>query len=343
MAEPKTMQQLVKSDAWDDNYDDEWAFGEDDIYDIPRITWSIWPTANQWKNTETKSWCTMVWAISQIQRLFQLDLSMEERNKLDVEIVKWCTSKWYVIWEWWSSYTACINVVKRWNEYWYKRYNTEKVFYSRKLWNNPVVLEALSKWHLVWYTKSIQFWTDQVSGYVWRDKYPTTTWHRLNLKWVEFIPVATGWATKQDAIYWSQDNYHWQIGENFYIKDIKPYINNWLYAYMYIILPESALSTWDTEKAKQLIAETKATNALIWVMTSTWADVPEKYQKMSANYASELRKDYEWARPLYKDQEHKVTQSVVDMLSYSYKYVNEKYQKKFADLAAEMRKDFGLK
>ena len=341
--ESKTMEQLVQSDAWDDNYDDERAFGEEEVINIPTLKWDIRPTANQWKNTETKSACTMVWAISQIQRLFQLNLSMEERNKLDVEIVKYCTNKWYKVWTWRSSYTACITVVEWWNTFWAKRYNTERVFYARRLWNNPIILEALSKWHLVWYTKNIQFWTDQVSGYVWRDKYPSTTWHRLNLRWVEYIPVATGWAKAQWSKYWSQDNYHGQIWELFYIKDIKPYINNGLYSYMYVILPESALASWDTEVEKQKIAETKAANALIGVMTSTYWDVANKFQKISSDYATQLRKEYPDARPMYKDQEHKVTQSVVDMLSYSYKYVNEKYQKKFAELAAEMRKDFWLK
>ena len=328
-------------DAWDSDEMDERAFGVEDIKKIPQVAWSIWPTANQWKNKETKSACTMVWAISQIQRLFQLQMSMEERNKLDIEIVNWAVkNKWYIIWAWWDSRLACASVCEWWNTYWSERYWTEKVAYFRVLWNNASVMKALDAWHLVWYTKKIQFWTDQVEGYVYRDKYPKTTWHRLNLKWAQ-LTIATWWAKRQDSKYWSRDNYRWQIWEEFFIKDLKPYINNWIYAYVYIILPVSALQE-DIEDTKQKIAETKATNALIWVMTTTWADVPEKYQKMSADYAAELRKDYKWARPIYEDQEHKAMQSTVDMLSYSYKYANPKFQSKFAELAAELRKEYWL-
>jgi hypothetical protein len=64
----------------------------------------------------------------------------------------------------------------------------------------------------------------------------------------------------------------------------------------------------------------KAVNAVIAVLTSTWVDLPEKYQKISADYAKKLRTEYPEARKLENDMTKKVYQSVVDMLSYSWKY-----------------------
>lgn len=332
-------------DAWDYDYQDEYSFWADVVYNIPTINHTIWPKINQWMNTKSKSACTIFWAWAQLIRLFWLELTREKANEIWLLIVDYCVKNWwYKIWEGRATPTAVKYTTKRRNEIWCNEFKKEKVFYLRLLWDDPIVNEALDKWHMVWYSKSIQWNWDQIKGYVYRsaEEYKQTLWHRLNLKWPDYIPVATWWATKWNAKWGSQDNYFEQIWTNFYIEDLGKYINKGVYSYVYVILPESSMWNNSTEEEKKKITETKATNALIWVMTSTWADVPEKYQKMSADYAKELRADYEWARPLYQDQTQKVTQSVVDMLSYSYKYVPEKYQKKFAELAAEMRKEFKL-
>lgn len=327
--------------AWDDNYDDEYAFGEDVVKTIPEVKGDVWATANQWTNKETRSACTMVWAISQLQRLFQLDLSMEERNKLDIEIVNYAVTKWYVIWTWWSTYTACKTVVEWWNNVGADRYNKEKVFYLRVLWSNPLVLKVLNKGHLVWYTKTLQFWADQINGYVYKDSYKQMLWHRLNLKWAEYT-VATWWAQRQWAIYGSEDNYHWQIGENFFIKDIKPYINNWLYSYVYIILPVSAMEG-TVEENKNDIAETKAINYVLGSLTTAWSNVPKKYQEKFAELAKEMREDYTDARQLENEPNKKWAEAAVDWLSYLWQFADKEDQEKFAQLAKELRDKYNFK
>ena len=87
----------------------------------------------------------------------------------------------------------------------------------------------------------------------------------------------------------------------------------------------------------------KAVNAVIAVLTSTWWDLPSKYQDLSASYAKKLRTDYPDARKLEQDQAKKVYQSVVDMLSYSWKFAWYNEQKKYEELASYLRKTFWLK
>lgn len=327
-------------DAWDYSCDDERAFWTDVVKSIPNLNWQVWPTANQWKNRETKSACTMVWAISQIQRLFQLDLSMEERNKLDVEIVNYCVKNWwYVIWQWRSTPVACNNVCKWRNNIWSKRYNKERIFYLRVLWTDPIVNKVLDNWHLVWYTKSIQFWADQVAWYVYRDRYPSTTGHRLNLKWVEFT-VATWWAKRWDSKFWSHDNYFWQVWQSFFIKDLKPYINKWIYPYVYIILPESAMTENSVEQEKQNVEEAKAVNALIWTLSTTWWSLPEAFQKQVSELASNLRKAYPNARKLVDDESKKHYQVIADQLSFNWKWADDKHKDAYWLLAKELRDKF---
>ena len=86
----------------------------------------------------------------------------------------------------------------------------------------------------------------------------------------------------------------------------------------------------------------KAVNAVIAVLTSTWWDLPEKYQKISADYAKKLRTDYPDARKLEPEQAKKVYQSVVDMLSYSWKFAWYTEQKKYEELANYLRNKFWL-
>lgn len=86
----------------------------------------------------------------------------------------------------------------------------------------------------------------------------------------------------------------------------------------------------------------KAVNAVIAVLTSTRWDLPEKYQKLSADYAKKLRTDYPDARKLEPEQAKKVYQSVVDMLSYSRKFAWYAEQKKYEELVKYLRDKFWL-
>lgn len=86
----------------------------------------------------------------------------------------------------------------------------------------------------------------------------------------------------------------------------------------------------------------KAVNAVIAVLTSTWWDLPSKYQDMSSDYAKKLRNNYPDARKLESEQAKKVYQSVVDMLSYSRKFAWYEEQKKYEELANYLRKKFWL-
>ena len=87
----------------------------------------------------------------------------------------------------------------------------------------------------------------------------------------------------------------------------------------------------------------KAVNAVIAVLTSTWWDLPEKYQNMSADYAKQLRNQYPEARKLEPEQAKKVYQSVVDMLSYARKFAWREEQKKYEEINQYLRKKFNLK
>ena len=96
--------------------------------------------------------------------------------------------------------------------------------------------------------------------------------------------------------------------------------------------------------ADRQYAETlKAVNAVIAVLTSTWWDLPEKYQNMSADYAKQLRTQYPEARKLEPEQAKKVYQSVVDMLSYARKFAWREEQKKYEEINQHLRQKFKLK
>lgn len=325
------------------DYWDEYAFWEDVEFIVKPITHNVWPHWNQWKNIETQSACTMVWAVNQLIRLFWIDLDMNKTNLVYKEVVKYCQQFWYVVWSGWSTPTACNCVCKWWNEIWYKTFKKEKVFWARLYWSNPKLKECLDKWHLVWFTKNIQFGKHQVEWLVYWESsiYPQSTWHRLNRAWVKYI-TATWWADISQAERWAEDNYHWQIWEFFAFKELKKYINKGVYAYWYVILPESRMKS-NIEKEKERIAKLKAVNCLIWVMTSTYWDIENEFQLMSSAYAWALRDRYEEARPIIENQEEKVYQSVVDFLSYAWKYAWEEEQQKYSELAKYLREKHNLK
>lgn len=324
------------------DYWDEYAFWEDIEYVTPTIEHDIRPKGNQGKNQKTKSACTIVWAVNQLIRLFWLDMDMTKTNELYLEVVDYCVWEWYVIWNWWSTPVAVNAVCKWWNNIGYKRYNKEQVFWLRLLWDSSLVKEALDKGHLVGYTKNVNFSSDQVEWLVRHEPsmYPKMVWHRLNWKGIKYTK-ATGWADLSTAERGSQDNYHWAIWENFWFKTVKPYINNWIYAYWYVIMPVSCMKS-NIEEEKKKIALLKAVNAVIAILTSTRWDLPEAYQELSASYAAALRDQYPEARPLMKDQKEKVYQSLVDFLSYAWKYADEEEQILYAELAKHLREKFNL-
>lgn len=329
----------MKTFAYD--YWDEYAFWEDIDYVIKPIEHKIFPKWNQGKNDKTKSACTIVWAVNQLIRLFWIDLDMEKTNKLYISAVDYCVSKWYKVGEWRSTPTACNNVCKWWNEIAYKTFNKEKVFWLRLYWSNDRIIEALDKWHLVWFTKNISFSTDQVEWLVYHEPsmYPKMVGHRLNWSWVKYIK-ATWWADISKAERWAEDNYHWQIWEFFAFKEMKPYINRWVYAYWYLILPVSRMKS-NVEKEKERIAKLKAVNTLIGTLSSTYQDLDNDSQLMMSALATSLRDKYEW-RPLIEDKNKKVLQWLVDYLSYSWKYWDEEAQKRMSELADYLRKTYWL-
>lgn len=344
MSEQKTIPEEEKNYAWELPYEDEYSFWDGDIDHIDVVQWDFRPMINQWMNTKSKSACTIFGAWNQLIRLFQLNLTLEKANEIWLQIVDYCVKNWgYVVWEWWWVYSACIYVTKWWNEIWFKQFKKEKVFYIRKEWNNPIIYEALSKWHLVWYSKTLSFWQDQRNGYIYRkpEDYKAWTWHRLNLKGVEYTKSTWG-APRWDSKYWGYDNYYWWAWQEFFIKDIAPYINKGINSFMYLILPISYLNM-PVDETKEKIAEQKAVDAVIATLTTTWWDLPEWAQKTSADYAKKLREEYEDAKPIIWDQTLKSATSVVDMLSYNYKFMPEKYQQAFAELAKQMRVDFNIK
>ena len=320
---------------------DELAFGEDTEYTTPKLTHNIRPRWNQGKNRETKSACTIVWAVNQIIRLFWLDLDTPTTNKLYIEAVKFCEWEGYVIGWWWSTPDA-INAVRKWrNTIACKTFKKERVFTARLYRNHPKIIEALNNGHLVGYTKNVNFGTDQVEWLVRRDPkmYPKMVGHRLNRKGIEYTK-ATGGADLTWAERWSQDNYHWAIGENFWFKEVKPYINNWIYAYWYIVMPESCLKD-NIEAEKERIARLKAVNATIWVLSSTYSDLNNEEQLMASALATELRNN-PGSREKIESQEKKVYQAVTDFLSYAWKYAWEEEQKKYSELASYLRNKFWL-
>lgn len=325
------------------DYGDEYAFGEDVEVIIPEIKHDIRPVWNQWKNTETKSACTIVWAVNQIIREFWLILSEVQTNKLYVEVVKYCVKNWwYVIWSWRWTPTATNYVCKRRNEIWYKTFEKEKVIWLRLQRNNEDIIEALEKWHIVWFTKYVNFASDQVEWLVYHepDIYKKSVWHRLNRTWIKYI-TATWWADISKAERWAIDNYHWQIWEFFAFQELKKYINKWIYWSWYLILPESC-SVDSIEKNKELIAKKKAYHVLISVMSSTYKDIESEYQMMSWAYATALR-DKTNERPVEQDEVKKAYQLVVDSLSYAWKHAWDEEQKMYSELASYLRNKYNLK
>lgn len=324
--------------AWD--FWDEYAFGADVEFEIKEITHNIRPHTNQSSHTETSSACTMIGALNQIIRLFWIDLDTKKSNELWIEVVHYCEKFWYKIWNGWDTPTAINAVCKFWNEIWSERFGTEKVFYVRHYWNTEKSKEALEKWHLVWFTKALNFGEDRKKWLVWRDSYPWAWWHRLNWQATK-TTKPTWWASEPTADCGVYDNYY-GLTNQYLIRDRSKYINKWMYARAYMIFPQSRMkNTVEEEKAR--IEQEKAFNYVLWALSNAYASVPEKYQEKFGELAKMIREDFENTRKMETNQEKKSMIAITDAMSYLYKFVNSETQKTFAELAQKFRDGYKFK
>lgn len=330
------MEEIKENYAWDDG--DEYAFGEEVEFSIPEIKHNIWPRSNQWSNIETSSACTMIGALNQIIRLFGIDLTTKESNKLWIEVVHYCEQFWYKIGGGWSTPTAINSVCKFWNEIGAERYGTEKVFYARRYWDTDKPQEALKKGHLVGFTMNLNFGEDRRKGLVDKDKYPGAWGHRLNWQSTK-TTVPTGWAKCPEADCGVYDNYYW-LTNQYLILDRSKYINKWMYAWGYLILPQSCLEK-SVEENKEEIKRRKALNYVVMALSMAYQSVPEKYQQEFSKLAKEIRDGNPDVRKLIEgEDEKKGAIAITDALSYLYKFADEEDKKKYAEMASNMRKKY---
>ena len=182
------------------------------------------------------------------------------------------------------------------------------------------MIEDLSQaevWDLIFYKNTYETQNEitHVWFYMWNNEMINATWKKVQI-------------SKIDK-YWKQ-HFKWVGKLTLFTKQYNK---------------TTAQKNYDRLSNEEEINKTrtlKAVNAVIAVLTSTWWDLPEKYQDLSANYAKKLRNDYPDARKLEPDQAKKVYQSVVDMISYSWKFAWYEEQKKYEELANCLRKKFWL-
>lgn len=331
----RKMEEETKNNARD--YGDEYAFWDDVDFEIKEITHNIRPRSNQWSHTETSSACTMIGALNQIIRLFWLDLTTKESNELWIEVVHFCEQFWYRIGSGRDTPTAINSVCKFWNQIWAERYWTEKVFYVRHYWNTEKPKEALKKWHLVWFTMALNFGEDRKKWLVRRDSYPWAWWHRLNWQATESTKP-TGWASEPTADCGVYDNYY-GLTNQYLIRDRSKYINKWMYARAYMIMPQSRMKK-SVEEEKKLMAERKAVNYVLWSLSCAYESVPQKFQEKFAQLAKELREAYPEARKIEDKTSKKQAIAITDAMSYLYKFADTEEQKDYAEYASKMRKKY---
>lgn len=335
----KQKEKSGQDDAWD--YGDEYAFGEDIKFTIPKITHDIRPHSNQARLKETVNACTIVWAVNQLIRLFWIEMDRVESNKFCAEIVNYCTKYWYIIGYGWSTPDAVNTVRKWWNEIGSERYGKEKVFTVRLDYTDKRVWEALDKWHLVGFTYALKFWEDRKKGRVYKESYPGAVGHRCNREGAQYTRP-TGGAENKGAEIWVYDNYYERTNE-YYIKSLKPYMGHGMYTPAYLFMPLSAMNNTTPEDEIQRIAQLKAKNSLVGALSSTWNDLPDELKTDASLLANKIRNSDKEVRPQIKEEDKKVYQSVVDTLSYAWKYAWEEEQKMYAQLAKHLRETYNLK
>lgn len=137
------------------------------------------------------------------------------------------------------------------------------------------------------------------------------------------------------------DNYEGYFNK-YFIDEVEKRLHKEIFPEMYLILPKSCIGKKTVEEVKKEIKENKAVNAILGILSSTYASLPNQ-QDALAKLAKSLRAEYPYARELVEDEQKKVMQAVVDVLSFAYKFAEPRYQAEFARLAGEMRKRYGLK
>ena len=182
------------------------------------------------------------------------------------------------------------------------------------------MIEDLSQaevWDLIFYKNTYESKSEitHVGFYIWNNKMINATGKKVQIETI--------------AKYW-KDHFKWVWKITLFTKDYSKAKAQKNYARL--------SNKEEIDKARTL----KAVNAVIAVLTSTWWDLPSKYQDLSASYAKKLRTDYPEARKLEPEQAKKVYQSVVDMISYSWKFAWYEEQKKYEELAGYLRKKFWL-
>lgn len=322
------------------DFGDEWAFGNDVNFKIEDITSHEQARSCQNNAPETKYGCTIIGALNQIIKLFNLNLSPEDSDKLGIEVVNFATQYGYKIGYGWSTPTAMNTVVKWWNGEGHERFGKEKVFYVRVDRKDPRVAEALEKGHYVGFTYQLKFGTDAYWGLVDKDDYPAGVGHRTNFQRKEDVNTASK-KVYTDVQLGVHDNYHGWVNE-YYIKDIEKYINRGMWSAVYLVMPESWKLDGKPEDTKQNIAELKAANMVIGSLSTAYQYMPDDVKELFASLARTLRTRFPEARKLVEDPQKKEYQLVADTLSFAWKSADEKYKEAYALLAKTLRDETGV-
>lgn len=185
-------------------------------------------------------------------------------------------------------------------------------------WNMHTDLSKAEIWDLVFFKNTYETENEitHVGFYVWNNEMLNASWKKVNI-------------CKIDK--YRQEHFKWVWKLSLYTKEYNK------------ATAQKNYKRLSNKEEINNIRTLKAVNAVIAVLTSTWWDLPEKYQKISADYAKKLRTDYPDARKLEPDQAKKVYQSVVDMLSYAWKFAWYTEQKKYEELNKHLRDRFWLK
>ncbi len=250
-------------------------------------------------------------------------ITAEDRN-LIVEIAKLFLDSPYLLWWNWAmpwepmDCSRFVQVVLE-NVWITIERNSAKQWEQFSSAGNMVYdLSQAEIWDLIFYKNTCESQNEitHVGFYIWNNKMINATGKKVQIETI--------------AKYW-KDHFKWVGKLALFTKDYSK---------------AKASKNYDRLSNKEEIDKIrtlKAVNAVIAVLTSTWWDLPEKYQDLSASYAKKLRTDYPDARKLEQDQAKKVYQSVVDMISYSWKFAWCEEQKKYEELANYLRKRFWLK
>lgn len=319
---------------------DERAFGDEVEFEIKDITSHEQARSCQMNHPETKYGCTIIGALNQIIKLFNLNLSPKEADDLGVEVVKFTTQYGYKVGHGWSTPTAMNTVAKWWNTIGYERFKKEKIFYVRVSHDDKRVAEALSKGHYVGFTYQLNFGTDRYWGLVDKESYPAGTGHRTNFQRSEDVDTASKKVYKNTQL-GVHDNYHGWVNE-YYIKDITKYIGKGMYPAVYLVMPESWKAGATVEQQKNITAGDKSANMVIGALSAAYKYMPSDLQQLMASLANNIRQRYPDTRGITENERMKEYQLVADTLSFAWKLADDKHKDAYANLAKTIRDDTGV-